>query len=32
MADEDKTLEIFGLTKKVQRILREQQHKVQTRK
>jgi len=27
MADEDKALETFGLTKKVQRILREQQGK-----
>ena len=31
MADEDKALESFGLAKKVQRILWEQQGKVQTR-
>ncbi|KAG4969286.1 hypothetical protein JHK85_035707 [Glycine max] len=32
VADEDKALEIFGLAKKVQRILREQQGLVQARK
>ena len=32
MADEDKALETFGLAKKVQRILREQQGKLQAKK
>ena len=32
MADEDKALETIGLTKKVERILREQQGKFQTKK